>query len=146
MSTSQQMFQFTSPAKEATAARRNVVIEAGAGTGCAASLRNGAVSVAFTPTDDCKLPYGTVRITNGVRPAHVDVALIRGARASEDPAPAGSSISGYGSERIAARSESQRCVRLDSVTVMVEAAVGVQLACMRWHWRRAGVTTVYAHM
>ena len=46
--------------------------------------------------------------------------------------------SGYGSERIAARSESQRCVRPDSVTVMVEAAVGVQLACMRWHSRPAG--------
>jgi hypothetical protein len=63
-----------------------------------------------------------------------------------DPAPAGSFISGYGSERIAARSESQRCVRPDSVTVMVEAAVGVQLACIRWHSRPAGVTAVYAHM
>ena len=62
------------------------------------------------------------------------------------PASAGSFISGYGSERIAARSESQRCVRPDSVTVMVEAAVGVQLACMRWHSRPAGVTAVYAHM
>ena len=59
---------------------------------------------------------------------------------------AGSFISGYGSERIAPRSESQRCVRPDSVTVMVEAAVGVQLACMRWHSRPAGVSAVYAHM
>ena len=55
-------------------------------------------------------------------------------------------ISGYGSERIAARSESQRCVRPDSVTVMVEAAVGVHLACMRWHAVPAGVIAVYAHM
>ena len=62
------------------------------------------------------------------------------------PALAGSFISGYGSERIAARSESQRCVRPDRVTVMVEAAVGVQLACMTWHSRPAGVTAVYAHM
>ena len=62
------------------------------------------------------------------------------------PRPRGSSDSGYGSPRIAARSESQRCVRPDRVTVMVEAAVGVQLACMTWHSRPAGVTAVYAHM
>jgi hypothetical protein len=46
---------------------------AGAGTSCSATLRNSAVSIAFAPTDDCRLQVGTVTITNGALPAHIDV-------------------------------------------------------------------------